>query len=293
MNVPYISNSENGWLTVSGVGDLSVFRTFDCGQCFRFDPARSPTHAFEVEGIAFSRHVSFGENGDGDLYIKASEEDFNSIWKSYLSLDVDYDAINEKILKSLSGKDALHMERACNASRGIRILRQDSWEALCSFIISQNNNIPRIKKIIAALSERFGEAIDGGYAFPTPEALKEAGEERIFELKTGFRAKYIYDAACKVADGELSFDSIRGASDYAEAQRLLSSVKGVGPKVAACALLFGFGRTDAFPIDVWIRRVIEKRFENGLDPSLFGDVAGIAQQYLFYYERYVSDTDKD
>ena len=293
MNVPYITKSENGWLTGEGIGDFSVFRTFDCGQCFRFDPVFDPSHKTEVEGIAFGKYVRFAEDGDGKLYIKSSEEDFNNIWFSYLGFDCDYDMINEKILTSLSGKDALHMKRAYEASRGIRILRQDSWEALCSFIISQNNNIPRIKKIISALCEKYGEKIEGGYSFPTSEALMAAGEEAIFELRTGFRAKYIYDCASKVSSGELSLSAVANAPDYESADSMLRAVKGVGPKVSACALLFGFARLDAFPVDVWIKKVIADRFENGLDHTLFGEYAGIAQQYLFYYERYVASNDNN
>lgn len=289
MNTPYISENTNGWLTVEGVGDFSVFRTFDCGQCFRFDPVSDPTHEIEVGGIAFGKYVRFAENGDGKLYIYSSKEDFNARWKGFLSLDRDYDVINRRILSSLSGGDLAHMTRALEASRGIRILRQDPWEALCSFIISQNNNIPRIKKIIAALCERYGEKINGGFAFPSPRSLAEAGEEAIFALRCGFRAKYIYDAAVKVSTGELSLEDVKKAETYKDAEELLLSVKGVGPKVAACSLLFGFERLCAFPVDVWIKKVIANRFENGLDPSVFGEFAGVAQQYLFYYERYVGD----
>jgi len=288
MNIPYITNNENGWLTVEGVGDFSVFRTFDCGQCFRFDPVVSPTHSFEVEGIANGRYVRFAENGDGKIHVMASEEDFNSFWISYLSLDRDYSSINSQILTALDGADGVHMKKACEASKGIRILRQDPWEALCSFIISQNNNIPRIKKIIATLCEKYGEPLGNGSAFPTAEALAASSESEIFDLRTGFRAKYIYDAACKVASGELSLRSVADCKSYADAENLLLTVKGVGPKVAACTLLFGFQRLDAFPVDVWIKKVIENRFENGLDPAVFGDFAGVAQQYLFYYERYIA-----
>lgn len=289
---PYIVERENGWLQALGFGDFSVFRTFDCGQCFRFEPCEPshPSHKYEVEGIAFGKYVRFADGLDGELYIYSSAEDFDSIWCSYLSLDIDYGAVNERILSALSGADALHMARAAEASRGIRILRQDSWEALCSFIISQNNNIPRIKKIIAALCEKYGEKLENGYAFPTPEDLSKAGEEAIFELRTGFRAKYIYDAACKISTGELLLADVKGANTYEDAEKLLLTIKGVGPKVAACTLLFGFERLSAFPVDVWIKKVIANRFENGLDHTLFGDYAGVAQQYLFYFERYVENS---
>lgn len=277
------------WLEIREVGDFSVLRTFDCGQCFRFDPVEDENFSHRVDGIAFGRHVSFAEKGDGILYVKADEEVFNSIWGKFLGLDRDYGEINERIISSLSGNDRLHMEKAAEASKGIRILAQDKWEALCSFIVSQNNNIPRIKKIITSMSEAYGEKIDGGYAFPTAEALAAAGPDKLFELKTGFRAKYIYDAAEKVASGKLDLDAVANAATYEEAESMLLDIKGVGAKVAACTLLFGFNRFDAFPIDVWIKRVIEKRFPDGLDHKVFGDVAGIAQQYLFYYERYIGE----
>lgn len=137
------------------------------------------------------------------------------------------------------------------------------------------------------MSEKYGENIGSVYTFPTAKSLFEAGEAEIFALRTGFRAKYIFDAAKKVHTGELDLNKVASAATYEEAAEMLMSVSGVGPKVAACTLLFGFGRTDAFPIDVWIKKVIEKRFPNGLDKSVFGNEAGIAQQYLFYYERYI------
>jgi len=181
------------------------------------------------------------------------------------------------------------MTHALEVARGIRILRQDPWEALCSFIISQNNNIPRIKKIISALSASFGEKIDdSSYAFPTAKALADAGEDKIFALKTGFRASYITDAARRVASGELDLHAVCEAESYDKAAEMLMTVRGVGPKVAACALLFGFGFTEAFPIDTWMKKVAERHFPGGLDHKLFGKAAGIAQQYLFYMERYTS-----
>ena len=292
MKTPYIISNENGWLKIGGTNGFSVFKTFDCGQCFRFDPAEDENFTHRVDGVAFGSLVSFAQrDGDDSIYIKTTEELFHSLWKNYLSLDTDYNAIDESIVGCLQGADRAHMALATESSKGIRILRQEPWEALCSFIVSQNNNIPRIKKIINAMCAAYGEDRGGYYSFPTAEALYMAGEDNIFALKTGFRAKYIYDAAKKVYTGELDLQKVMDADTYEEAAELLMTVSGVGPKVAACALLFGFGRTDAFPVDVWIKRVIEKRFPNGLDHSVFGKNAGIAQQYLFYHERYVeSDT---
>ena len=178
---------------------------------------------------------------------------------------------------------------------------------------------PADKKIISALCKTYGERIGDGAAqsivdgtahsigdgaaqsigirrshicenaFPTPESLAAAGEAAIFDLRTGFRAKYICDAAEKVASGTLSLDKVAAAKSYDEAAEMLMSISGVGPKVAACTLLFGFARLDAFPIDVWIKRVISLRFPDGLDPAVFGRFAGLAQQYLFYCERYIGN----
>ena len=218
-----------------------------------------------------------------------TESDFAETWQHYLALDEDYDAIDRMIAEALlPEKGGRILSDAAKVSAGIRILRQDKWETLCSFIISQNNNIPRIKKIIEAMSREWGERIgDEDYAFPTAKALVDAGEDKIFALRTGFRAKYIADAARTVAEDPDYLDRVAALEDYAAADEMLRRIKGVGPKVSACTLLFGFGRTDAFPIDVWIRRVIDKYFPEGLDPSVFGTAAGIAQQYLFYYERYM------
>ena len=185
------------------------------------------------------------------------------------------------------------MNKAIEVSRGIRILRQDSWECICSFIISQNNNIPRIKKIIYEMCKKYGECIEffgeKHYTFPSAERLLLAGEEEIFALKTGFRAKYIYDASKSVAEGKISIEGIRNEADFEKCLQELCTVKGIGLKVASCALLFGFGKTEAFPIDVWMKRALENHFPEGLNVIALGKHAGIAQQYLFYYERYNKD----
>ena len=284
---------------ISGIKYFSVDKVFDCGQCFRFNKVQNSVHEVEYSGIAFGRFVSFAQDGD-ELYIyNSTEEEFESIWKHYLALDSDYAFIENDIL-SKSNSAALY--QAIEYSRGIRILNQENWEAICSFIISQNNNIPRIKKIIENLSAKCGAPIaspeeawdhvcgeSSNCAFPTPEKILELGIDGLAELKTGFRAKYIYDAADRAVNGELDYDIIYALSTQ-EAINYLCRVKGIGPKVASCALLFGFEKYDAFPVDVWIKRVISKYFVSddspGFDPSCLGEYAGIAQQFLFYYERY-------
>lgn len=281
-----IKEEQKKYFKIELDGAFSVEKTFDCGQCFRFDKVENSSHECEFSGVAYGRAVSFATDKN-TLYIYGADEgDYERIWKKYLGLDVDYAAFDADIL---SRSDNPALKNALEFGRGIRILRQEPWEAVCSFIISQNNNIPRIKKIITAMSEKYGEHLGGNaYAFPTADALNAAGEKEIFELKTGFRAKYIADAAARVCDGRLDLESLLCAEESTEeCSKRLCEVKGIGPKVAACSLLFGFGRYDAFPVDVWIRRVMEKYFDPGFDASTLGPYAGIAQQYLFYYERYL------
>lgn len=285
---------------ICGVSSFDVRKIFDCGQCFRFEPVENTCHEAEFSGVAHGRFISVGQEGN-DIYIyNSTEEEYESIWRHYLALDEDYARIDESIL-SISDNDKLHS--AVEYGNGIRILRQEPWEAICSFIVSQNNNIPRIKKIIEAMAKRCGEPVEipegmmsklsanaSPFAFPTPESLLALGVDGIFELRTGFRAKYIYDAAQKVCNADIDLEFLLSSKNTAECIEHLCGIKGVGPKVASCALLFGFSRYDAFPVDVWIKKVIEKYF--GVSPEKFspeslGEYAGIAQQYLFYYERYL------
>jgi len=273
--------TEHGSYTkIENADFFDIFQTFDCGQTFRFER----TDEFTVEGVSHGKLLRLTQK-DGEIIINRPISEFQGVWNHYLALDCDYKKINSSFAL---GSDEV-LKAAASYGKGIRILRQDPWEALCSFIISQNNNIPRIKKIISALSEKFGEPFeDGGkifYAFPTAESLASAGADEIFALKTGFRAKYIADAAEKVASGEIDLNGI-SAMPTADDERELMKIKGVGPKVASCALLFGFDKTDAFPIDVWVKKVFAKYYPSGFDINSFGANAGIAQQYLFYYERW-------
>lgn len=275
-----VTQFEN-YIEITGVGSFHLGRTFDCGQCFRFEPNSDGT----VSGVAHGRWITLSQPNEGTLRIYGSDGmDFESIWREYLDLDRDYDAL----AASFAGDEIL--TKAAQCASGIRILKQDPWETLCSFIISQNNNIPRIKGLIEAISRNYGTPIETSdgikYSFPTPEALAEAGEEALFALKTGFRAKYISDAARRVASGTLDLGEV-AKLPTPEVADMLCTVKGVGPKVAACTLLFGFGRGDCFPIDVWIKRVLDEFYPDGLDITALGDRAGIAQQYLFYYKRYL------
>ena len=277
--VPYVYLEE--------IPAFSVEKSFDCGQCFRFDPVSTFERRFQVGGVALGKYVIFAQDNENELYIyNATRDDYLSLWEKYLSLDCDYEK-KHKTLQSLKNE---HLTKAIELGNGIRILRQEPWEALCSFIISQNNNIPRIKKIISSLCQRYGRKIEflgeAHYSFPTYNALYEAGVDEIFALKTGFRAKYIFDACKTLLENEDFLQRVRQL-DFSSAEELLCTIKGVGKKVAGCVLLFGFDRGEGFPVDVHIKRTLEKYFPSGLDISLLGDSAGLCQQYLFYYERYL------
>ena len=161
---------------------------------------------------------------------------------------------------------------------------QSPWETLCSFIISQNNNIKRIAGIIERLCENFGDELgDGVYSFPSAEKLACLSVDDLSVLRSGFRAKYIIDAAKKVSSNEVDFKKVASA-ELSEARAELMKITGVGPKVADCALLFGFHRLDAFPTDVWIKRALSYLYPNGF-PDFADQYKGIAQQYLFHYVR--------
>ena len=250
-------------------------KIFDCGQCFRFEKTGDTWR-----GVAFGRVLRVRVTPEGGTLLGVGREEYESVWRGYFDAGTDYSAVNAVLARDGQVADAL------NYARGIRILRQDKWETLCSFIISQNNNIPRIKKIVSSLCANFGERIgESDFAFPTSDAVAHAGEEGLAVIRSGFRAKYIADAARRVESGDVDLGRI-DTMDYEEAKEYLMRIKGVGNKVADCVLLFGYGFFDAFPKDVWIKRVIEKYYGDTFDESVFAPYGGIAQQYLFYRERY-------
>lgn len=265
--------------TINRPDNFDIAQIFDCGQCFRF--GKHPDKADTYCGVAFGRYLEVTQN-DAEISFNCDKDTYQNLWHSFLDLDNNYSLYID------SFKDDSILYEASLFSSGIRLLKQDPWETLCSFIISQNNNIPRIKGIIENMSKTYGERFeqDGKdyYSFPSAKALFDAGEEKIFALKTGFRAKYIYDAASKVASGEMNLDSIYDMN-LDEAMQTLMKIKGVGPKVASCVLLFGFSKYDAFPIDVWVKKILANYYSDGIPSHLSGKHAGIAQQYLFYYER--------
>ncbi len=287
--------TENGlpYVTLEGVREFDVAKTFDCGQCFRFEPVENTPYDAEFAGVAYGRFISVAKNGDTLHVFNCTKDFFEEKLFHFLGLDLDYENIRRTLTEN---SDLDYLRAAGESAKGIRILNQDRWETLCSFIISQNNNIPRIKKLICALAQRCGEPVSANgmedhgatgdfYSFPSPQAVFELGEDALKEMKFGFRASYIADAAKKVASGEIDLD-LAAALDYADCVEYLSQIKGVGVKVASCTALFSMEKYSAFPVDVWIRRVLERHFPAGFDPATLGEYAGIAQQYLFYHARF-------
>lgn len=284
---------------VEGTVHTDVAKIFDCGQCFRFEPVAGTGHGAEYSGVAFGRFVSFAQDGDALTVYNSTLDEFNRIWRDFLCFGEDYTAYVDGIRKK---SDVPALAKALEYGDGIRILRQERWECTCSFILSQNNNIPRIKKLVSALAAACGERVDTSkmrdhgaketeYSFPSAEKVLALGVDGLAALKTGFRAKYLYDAAERACDGRLKQSDVE-ALTTADAMKYLCGIKGVGPKVASCVLLFGYGMYDAFPIDVWMKRVLAEYFPKDFDPAELGETAGIAQQFLFYYERYLNGGEK-
>ena len=266
---------------LTNVNELDPERTFLCGQCFRWQKDENGTFS----GIAYGRKITVKQTGES-VEIDGVPDNDEKMWRNYFDLDADY---NEYIAR-LSEDETL--KKACAASGGIRILRQEPFETLISFIISQNNNIPRISGIIARLCEQFGEKIgEDDFAFPNAKQLCgiEAGD--LAPLRAGFRARYIADAVEKINKGEIDFEEV-DALGLEPAREKLKKIVGVGDKVADCVLLFAFHKTDAFPRDVWIKRIMSEYFPNGLPECSIG-IEGIAQQYLFDYFRNIKTAEKN
>lgn len=256
---------------------FDLAQTLDCGQAFRWRQKDNDPGVWC--GEAHGRRLTLRKVGD-ELELDCTQEDMDSVWRDYFDLDEDY----ARIRQELSGLSPVLAE-AADFAPGIRILRQEPWEALCSFVLSQNNNISRIKGLVDNFCCMFGEPISGtdAYAFPAPQAVASLSLEDLAPLRSGYRAPYILDAAQKVADGRIDLALV--ASEPAEFGREeLRKIKGVGPKVAECALLYGFHKTECFPMDVWMKRAMAQLLP-GMVPGDFGPNAGLAQQYIFHYSR--------
>lgn len=269
-----VYNNGNDLVLDISINDINIIDTLDCGQCFRF--AQSSDN--EITGIAHNKILKLTQTDNQIIFHDTNESDFFNIWNNYFDLDTDYNTIKT----SLSEDDTL--KKALKYGGGIRILRQDKFEALLSFIISQNNNIPRIKSSIDKFCKKFGQNIcDDIYNFPTINSLSGLKKEDLSDIGLGYRDEYIVDCVQKISSGEIDLDNIENMN-IEDARTTLRTIKGIGPKVAECALLFGFHRVEAFPIDRWIKKALIYFYPDGF-PSQYNDIAGIAQQYIFHYIR--------
>lgn len=272
--------------------DFNLKETLECGQCFHFNSIDENEYVL----TAYDNMLHIRQDEKQLIFYNTDEEQYQKLWKRYFDLERDYGSIKRELLE----KDD-KLEEAITAMSGVRILNQEFFETLISFIISQNKQIPHIKKIVADISESYGTykgEVKGipMYAFPEVSQLRRAGIEDLKELKTGFRAPYIYDAVSRVYEGSISYDELVKLDSAAGIEKMCE-IKGVGNKVASCVSLFALGKRDSFPIDVWIKRIMEYLYFDGEEVSKdniarlakerFGELGGYAQQYLFYYGKTV------
>lgn len=244
------------------------------GQCFRWHEENGT-----VTVPAFGKLLKIVQEGDRVL-LTSSKEDFDLIWRDYLDLDFDY----EKIEKLVDRYADSHLKEAYRLGKGIRILKQDPWEVIVSFLISQNNNISRISNSIERISAKAGRFCDDGkhFSFPAPSDITPS----FFEdqsLGLGYRVPYITHICEYVQDNPGWIENLKKL-EYKDLYEELVQRKGIGPKVANCICLFGFHKTEAFPIDTHVKSLLDKYYPSGFDHERFKGVAGIIQQYLFYFE---------
>lgn len=255
-------------LKVSKSFDLD--KTLDCGQCFRWYKNSNIWYGV-VSGYLAKACIK-----DNFLQIE-TELSSEKFWRLYFDLEFDYEKLKQYFFKFGSV-----LSEATNENFGIHILNQEPWETLCSFIISQNNNIPRIKRIIECFCKYFGKKSGDIYSFPDYKIIAKLEINDLEPIKAGFRSKYILDAARRISNLEIDLEKIKAMSTR-DALGALQHINGVGPKVAACTMLYGFHRLDSFPVDIWIKKILDKYFKN-LDID-FGEYRGLAQIYLFNWGR--------
>lgn len=255
--------------------EMDIVKTFECGQCFRWNADKHGKYT----GVAGGFAAELWEE-DGSIIISGGGSE--AFWREYFDLDRNYEAISS----GFNGGE--YLDRCVEFGRGIRILRQEPWEAMCSFIISQCNNIPRIKGIVERLCNLAGNPVYLGEteyrSFPGAETVAALSLEELAVLRSGYRARYILDAAKSVAEGRVDPERLKQL-DYRSAKKELLAMNGIGEKVANCIVLFGLGHLEAFPVDTWIRKALKEHFPPDFNPDSLGEYAGIAQQYIFYYAR--------
>ena len=267
---------------------------FDCGQCFRWNEQQDGSYT----GIFGNNVLNVKKVKNDIVFTGICDGNIKDICREYFDLDRDY----EKIKKELSNVD-VYLKNSIAYGKGIRLLNQDLWETIISFIISANNNIPRIKGIINRISEKYGKKIEWNgdvyYTFPTVEELSKASVQDFRNLGLGFRDVRVYDTTQKILHHEVDLEKLHEEKNTQKVRGELLKLSGVGPKVADCVLLFStLKRLDVFPIDVWVRRVmndlyikqedetkVSKKEIERLAKEKYGNLEGIAQQYLFYWKR--------
>ena len=276
---------------------FSIPQICESGQCFRLDAVSEDTY----ELLAGSRYLKIKIRGNpaeaadreenanahthafGETILYCTQEEYETFWKEYFDLSVSYSDYIDQI-----DRDDDYLTGAAAFGGGIRILRQDTWEMVITFILSQQNNIPRIKGLIRTLGERYGErreTPDGRiyYTFPRAEKLSQATEEELRELKLGYRSKYICQTAKMIAGGEIDLDALK-EMEYTGARTELMRLSGIGGKVADCICLFALHQMDAFPVDTHIKKVLESHYPDGFPFERYKGCAGVMQQYIFYYD---------
>lgn len=266
--------------------NFSLDQIWQSGQCFRMvqvehkESGDKEEARYEITaGQRYVEAVSF----NGGCLLSCGEREFEDFWREYFDLDGDYGAYISRI----DPKD----KYLCQAARlgwGIRILRQDLWETLVSFLISQQNNIARIRRCIDNISRKYGERLvsEGGtiyWGFPKPEDLAGLEENELMACNLGYRSKYVVRAARSVVSGEMDLDKVKGMS-HREAKEELLKLFGVGEKVAECICLFGLHHLEAFPVDTHIDQALEKHYRRGFPKRKYKGIQGVMQQYIFYYE---------
>ncbi|MDD2215992.1 MAG: DNA glycosylase [Eubacteriales bacterium] len=260
--------------------NFNIQQIADSGQCFRMNKIGNNKYSL----VAYNKYIELAQVDRELVEISCSSQDYDEIWKEYFDLDFDYGIIVDRLLR---GPDEF-LRKAVQFGDGLRILKQEPFETLISFIISQNKNIPAIKRSIEKICERYGEQKEWNgiyyYTFPTPEQLADAREEELRSTGLGYRDEYVIKAARAALKGDLNLGALKDCC-YKEAITQCKGLRGVGDKVASCIALYGLHHLDAVPVDVWISRTIEKIYNYNFDWEVYNGYAGIVQQYMFYYIR--------
>jgi len=266
-------------MIIREIQNFSLSRIADSGQCFRMN--RLESGAYRI--IAFGKYLEAEDLGDGRFAFSCTEEDFHNIWTEYFDLTADY-----QVLDTLVPPEDKFLTEALNYGRGMRILNQDPWEVTVSFIISQRKNIPSIKTAIETLCANFGTQMNFEgkpyFTFPSAQHIAGLSCSDISCCSLGYRDKYVTAAAQSVAHGDIRFEELMKA-DEEPARTALKTLFGVGEKVANCILLFGLHKSNAFPEDIWIKRIIDEQYGGKFPKNLYEGYLGIIQQYIFYYAR--------